>query len=156
MTDALEEVTSYDLRHTRTEIGKVKIRVRIRMAITMNTAIMRTHTALFKMLEIVLVLICLRIARLGLTSGSTIWPLGHHDLLFFVTGTLVGFAIIVPTILFAYMLGAAMTILVRENCKRGNACIYMYVESIETVAEHVTRHTHTHTLPIIHLLLCRY
>ena len=125
------------------------------MAITMNTAILRTPTGLFKMLELVLVFICLLIARLGLESGTTyVWQ--NHDLLFFVIGTLVGFVIIMPAILFAYMLGAAMPILVRENCKRGNACIYMYVESIETVAEHVTRHTHTHTLPIIHLLLCRY
>ena len=105
------------------------------MAITMNTAILRTPTGLFKMLELVLVFICLLIARLGLESGTTyVWQ--NHDLLFFVIGTLVGFVIIMPAILFAYMLGAAMPILVRENCKRGHTCIY--AESIETVAEHFT------------------
>lgn len=80
------------------------------MAITMNTVILRTPTGLLKILEIVLVLICLLMCRFG---GRDMYPLaiGDNNDNFLAYGTLVGFAIIVPAILFTYLLGANLTIL---------------------------------------------
>ena len=100
----------------------------------MNTVILRTPTGLLKILEIVrhisgnnvevvhlrfiltpqvLVLICLLMCRFG---GRDSYPLsiGDNNDNFLAYGTLVGFAIIVPAILFTYLLGANLTILVRD------------------------------------------
>ena len=59
-------------------------------------------------------LICLLMCRFG---GRDSYPLaiGDHNDNFLAYGTLVGFAIIVPAILFTYLLGANLTILVRND-----------------------------------------
>ena len=59
-------------------------------------------------------LICLLLCRFG---GRDSYPLaiGDNNDNFLAYGTLVGFAIIVPAILFTYLLGANLTILVRND-----------------------------------------
>merc|ERR1712080_288402 len=78
----------------------------ITMAITFNTAILKTTTGIFKIVEIVLVYIVLFILRFGLSYGY-----GGVDNMFLAQGTTVGYAIIVPSILFTYLLGANLSIL---------------------------------------------
>ena len=58
-------------------------------------------------------LICLLMCRFG---GNNQYPMSVGDTNdnFLAYGTLVGFAIIVPAILFTYLLGANLTILVRN------------------------------------------
>ena len=60
-----------------------------------------------------MVLICLLMCRFG---GRDMYPLaiGDNNDNFLAYGTLVGFAIIVPAILFTYLLGANLTILARD------------------------------------------
>jgi hypothetical protein len=80
------------------------------MAITMNTVILRTPTGLLKILEIVLVLICLFLCRFG-GHDQNPFSIGSSSDHFLAVGTFVGFAIIVPAILLTYLLGANLTIL---------------------------------------------
>ena len=60
----------------------------------------------------ILVLICLLMCRFG-GGNSRSLAIGDSNDNFLAYGTLVGFAIIVPAILFTYLLGANLTILAR-------------------------------------------
>ena len=60
----------------------------------------------------ILVLICLLMCRFG--RDGYVMAIGDNNDNFLAYGTLVGFAIIVPAILFTYLLGANLTILVRN------------------------------------------
>ena len=59
-------------------------------------------------------LICLLMCRFGGRDGGYPMSVGDTNDNFLAYGTLVGFAIIVPAILFTYLLGANLTILVRN------------------------------------------
>ena len=67
----------------------------------------------------VLVFICLMLARFG--NDGDIMRFARNsfgsDLTFMGIGTLVGYAIIVPSILCTYLMGANLTFLVRKNLK---------------------------------------
>ena len=79
------------------------------MAITVNTAFLRTIPGMLKILEFVLVLIVLLIARFGDEGHVISW--GSNNYTFLGIGTSVGFAIIVPAIILTYLLGASPSIL---------------------------------------------
>ena len=79
------------------------------MAITLNTAFLRTIPGILKILEFVLVLIVLLIARFGDEGHVISW--GSNNYTFLGIGTSVGFAIIVPAIILTYLLGASPSIL---------------------------------------------
>ena len=79
------------------------------MAITLNTAFLRTVPGILKILEFALVLIVLLIARFGDEGHVISW--GSNNYTFLGIGTSVGFAIIVPAIILTYLLGASPSIL---------------------------------------------
>ena len=58
----------------------------------------------------VLVLVCLLMCRLG--KDGHVFYIGSESDHFLAVGTFVGYAIIVPSILITYLLGANLTILV--------------------------------------------
>ena len=79
------------------------------MAITINTAFLKTIPGILKIVEFVLVLIVLLIARFGVDNKRVYW--GSRDYEFLGIGASVGFAIIVPAIVLTYLLGAHPSIL---------------------------------------------
>ena len=79
------------------------------MAITINTAFLKTIPGILKIVEFVLVLIVLLIARFGVDDKRVYW--GNRDYEFLGIGASVGFAIIVPAIVLTYLLGAHPSIL---------------------------------------------
>jgi len=79
------------------------------MAFTVNTQILKTPTGLLKILEIVLVFICLLLARFG--GDSNLKHFGGIDNDFLGIGTVVGYAIIVPAVLISYLIGSNLSIL---------------------------------------------
>ena len=79
------------------------------MAITLNTGFLRTVPGILKIIEFVLVLIVLLIARFGDEGHVISW--GSQNYTFLGIGTSVGFAIIVPAIILTYLLGASPSIL---------------------------------------------
>ena len=79
------------------------------MAITINTSFLRTIPGILKIVEFVLVLVVLLIARFGVDDERVYW--GNHDYEFLGIGASVGFAIIVPAIILTYLLGAHPSIL---------------------------------------------
>eukprot|EP00088_Acartia_fossae_P039424 TRINITY_DN41042_c0_g1_i1.p1 TRINITY_DN41042_c0_g1~~TRINITY_DN41042_c0_g1_i1.p1 ORF type:complete len:158 (-),score=33.62 TRINITY_DN41042_c0_g1_i1:175-621(-) len=79
------------------------------MAFTVNTSILKTSTGILKILEIILVLICLMLARFGHDSRGV--PFGWQDNDFLGKGTVVGYAIIVPAVLITYLIGSNLSIL---------------------------------------------
>ena len=79
------------------------------MAITINTAFLRTIPGILKIVEFVLVLIVLLIARFGVDDEHVYW--GSRDYEFLGIGASVGFAIIVPAIVLTYLLGAHPSVL---------------------------------------------
>ena len=79
------------------------------MAITINTAFLKTIPGILKIVEFVLVLIVLLIARFGVDDKRVYW--GSRDYEFLGIGASVGFAIIVPAIVLTYLLGAHPSIL---------------------------------------------
>eukprot|EP00095_Tigriopus_kingsejongensis_P011345 maker-scaffold383_size189472-snap-gene-0.33 protein:Tk11345 transcript:maker-scaffold383_size189472-snap-gene-0.33-mRNA-1 annotation:"conserved hypothetical protein" len=80
-----------------------------KMGFTCNTYILRTPTGLLKILEIVLILLCLIFLRIG--NEGYPFKIGDDGDHFLAVGTFVGYAIIVPSILITYLLGANLTIL---------------------------------------------
>lgn len=80
-----------------------------KMAITINTSFLRTVPGLLKIVEFVLVLVVLLIARFGVDDEKVYW--GNRDYEFLGIGASVGFAIIVPAIILTYLLGAHPNIL---------------------------------------------
>ena len=88
------------------------------MAFKVSLAMLRTPKGLFKILEFVLVLTCILIARFGpLIAGNDKESyLGSSiDWRILNCGTLVGFEIILIAILLTYLLGAEPTFLVRGH-----------------------------------------
>ena len=79
------------------------------MAITLNTGFLKTINGIFKIVEFVLVLIVLLIARFGDEGHVISW--GSSNYTFLGIGTSVGFAIIVPAIILTYLLGATPSVL---------------------------------------------
>ena len=79
------------------------------MAITINTSFLRTIPGILKIVEFVLVLVVLLIARFGVDDERVYW--GNRDYEFLGIGASVGFAIIVPAIILTYLLGAHPSIL---------------------------------------------
>ena len=80
------------------------------MAITLNTGFLKTVNGIFKIVEFVLVLIVLLIARFGREGDPISWG-STHNYTFLGIGTTVGFAIIVPAIVLTYLLGATPSVL---------------------------------------------
>ena len=74
------------------------------MAITLNTGFLKTIPGLFKIVEFVLVITVLLIARLGIDRQIVAW--GGLDVQYLGIGCCVGFAIIIPAILLTYLLGS--------------------------------------------------
>jgi len=81
-----------------------------KMAFTLNTSILRTPTGLLKILEMILVFIVLMLARFSGPTGSFKY-FGGTDATFLGLGTVVGYAIIVPAVLFTYLMGSNLSIL---------------------------------------------
>ena len=80
------------------------------MAFTLNTLFLRTVNGMLKILEFALVLIVLFLARFGGTNGYMIsW--GSNSYTFLGIGATVGYAIIIPAIILAYLLGATPSVL---------------------------------------------
>ena len=79
------------------------------MAISLNTGFLKTINGIFKIVEFVLVLIVLLIARFGDEGNIISW--GSSNYSFLGIGTSVGFAIIVPAIILTYLLGATPSVL---------------------------------------------
>eukprot|EP00093_Oithona_nana_P006239 06239.XXX_25198_26442_1 [CDS] Oithona nana genome sequencing. len=83
------------------------------MGLTCNTIVLRTPAGILKIFEFVLVFICLMLARFG--NDGDIMRFARNsfgsDLTFMGIGTLVGYAIIVPSILCTYLMGANLTFL---------------------------------------------
>lgn len=79
------------------------------MGFTFNTYILRTPSGLLKILELVCVLVCLVLARVG-RDGDPL-SFGSYNNEFLGKGIVVGYAIIVPAVLFTYLLGANLTFL---------------------------------------------
>lgn len=79
------------------------------MGLTLNTVILRTPTGLLKILELVLVLICLLLSRFGHKGDPLDFGNSDHDYL--GIGIVVGYSIIVPSVFFTYLLGANLTFL---------------------------------------------
>merc|ERR1711893_60967 len=79
------------------------------MGFTCNTVILRTPTGILKICEIIVVLICLLLARFG--RDGQIFHFGTNNTHFLGVGTCVGYAIIVPAVLFTYLLGSNLTFL---------------------------------------------
>ena len=75
-----------------------------KMAITLNTGFLKTIPGIFKIVEFILVLVVLLIARLGIDNKHVNW--GGLDNTFLGIGICVGFAIIIPAILLTYLLGS--------------------------------------------------
>ena len=65
-------------------------------------------------------------------GGRDSYPLaiGDHNDNFLAYGTLVGFAIIVPAILFTYLLGANLTILVRNDTLSPNISMGRWTDKL--------------------------
>ena len=74
------------------------------MAITLNTGFLKTVPGIFKIVEFILVLVILLIARLGIDDRSVSWNGTDHE--FLGIGASVGFAIIIPAIILTYFLGS--------------------------------------------------
>ena len=66
------------------------------MAFTLTTSVLRTPTGILKIVEFVLVLIVLMVARI---STSSVVMFGNADNSFLGQGISVGYAIIVPSVL---------------------------------------------------------
>ena len=80
------------------------------MAFTLNTSVLRTPTGILKIVEIVLVLIVLMVARFSKHKHHMFGPY-NEDNSFLGQGISVGYAIIVPSVLVTYLLGANLSIL---------------------------------------------
>ena len=80
------------------------------MAFTLNTSVLRTPTGILKIVETVLVLIVLMVARFGKRDYHIFRPF-NEDNSFLGQGISVGYAIIVPSVLVTYLLGANLSIL---------------------------------------------
>ena len=79
-------------------------------AITLNTGFLKTVPGILKILEFVLVLVVLLMARFGGHEGSMLsW--GGNNATFLGIGTCVGYAIIVPAIILTYLLGGSPSVL---------------------------------------------
>ena len=75
------------------------------MSITLRTTFFRTVPGILKIIEFILVLIVLFVARFGGKHGYPIgW--GSNSAAYLGIGCCVGFAIIVPAIIVTYLLGA--------------------------------------------------
>ena len=85
------------------------------MAVKVKTAWLQTPTGIFKIIELVLVLACLLVARFGVCDATflAIFYEGNLNTIFLACGTFVGFTIIVLAIILVYLLGAESTHLVR-------------------------------------------
>ena len=82
------------------------------MAFTLNTSVLRTPTGILKVVEIVLVLIVLMVARFSHHGKDmNMFGPGNADNSFLGQGISVGYAIIVPSVLVTYLLGANLSIL---------------------------------------------
>ena len=80
------------------------------MAITLNTGFLKTIPGILKILEFILVLVVLLIARFGVDDDQVRW--GHRsDLEFLGIGASVGYAIIIPAIILTYLLGSIPSVL---------------------------------------------
>ena len=79
------------------------------MAITLNTGFLKTVPGLFKIVEFILVLVILLIARLGIDNKAVYW--GGQDTLWLGIGICVGFAIILPAVLLCYLMGTMFSTL---------------------------------------------
>ena len=85
------------------------------MAFKVSLAMLRTPKGLFKILEFVLVLICILIACFGVADDDKgVSYLGDTRVVFLTGGTLLGFEIILIAILLTYLLGAEPAFLVRH------------------------------------------
>merc|ERR1712020_107365 len=80
------------------------------MAITLNTGFLRTIPGILKILEFIMVLIVLLIARFGVEDDRVHWG-GKQDLQFIGIGASVGYAIIVPAMILTYLLGTIPSML---------------------------------------------
>ena len=79
------------------------------MAIALNTGWFRTVPGILKILECILVLIVLLMARFG--GDQSYLNFGGANATFLGIGASVGYAIIVPAIVLTYLLGASPSIL---------------------------------------------
>ena len=79
------------------------------MAITLSTSFLKTIPGILKIVEFILVLVVLFIARFGVDGDQVIW--GDINSRYLGIGSSVGFAIIVPVIILSYLLGATPSIL---------------------------------------------
>ena len=79
------------------------------MAIALNTGWFRTVPGILKILECILVLIVLLMARFG--GDHSYLNFGGANATFLGIGASVGYAIIVPAIVLTYLLGASPSIL---------------------------------------------
>ena len=86
------------------------------MAVKVNTAWLQTPTGVLKIIELVLVLTCVLVARFGVCDATflAIFYEGNLNTIFLSCGTFVGFTIIVIAIILAYLLGADLTHLVSD------------------------------------------
>ena len=76
--------------------------------IELNTGFMKSVPGILKILECFVVFIVLLIARFGDDGNHVTW--GNQDRRFLGIGSSVGYAIIVPSLILSYLLGAIPTI----------------------------------------------
>ena len=77
-------------------------------SIELNTGFIKTVPGILKLLECLVVFIVLLIARFGDDGSNVTW--GNEDKRFLGIGSSVGYAIIVPSLILSYLLGAIPTI----------------------------------------------
>jgi hypothetical protein len=78
------------------------------MAITLNTGFLKTIPGILKIVEFILVLIVLLIARFGVDDDHVRW---YKNTQFLGIGASVGYAIIIPAIILTYLLGSIPSVL---------------------------------------------